>query len=510
MKILLAGPGTGKTTKIKEIVRQHGDGSKVLVLSFTNATVNDLQDSLSEFKISEENCMTLHKFALKFSHSSERHILLPAEIAIIMQISKQTKIDFNRLTDHLSCNTFDQMIKDFVEYINSNPLYVSTKLSGFDMLIIDEYQDFNPNEQSLIDKLVNHFQETYILGDDDQCIYDFKDASSEKIISFYSDNNNEIVPHEHICYRCPDKVVKHSTTLILENKNRVAKTWQPSGKDGDIEFQQFRDMSDIAQTIIQKIRTIPSDESILILSPVRFVAEPIIDLFEVNNIKFSNYFSDTIPFELVYKAWLLRSFFGKYKYLNLVLTGYKLLKSRANYYSIIKDHFNKGANNDDFYRILERKLPNVLKSPASLEEMLDKQEFSELKELFLCADGEDGEEKIENMLREIKSIDSSNIKIMSIHKSKGLGADHVFIIGITEGIMPNSSKGNYSIEAQRRLLYVGITRTKKHCYLYGNIQFDGRDVNTVNKSDFKYDYRSKKYNGKTSRFITELRLLDSI
>ena len=95
---------------------------------------------------------------------------------------------------------------------------------------------------------------------------------------------------------------------------------------------------------------------------------------------------------------------------------------------------------------------------------------------------------------------------MSIHKSKGLGADYVFIVGLNEGIIPNKKQGNDTIESQRRLFYVGITRTKKQLYLYSNIQIEGKYANKVNKSDFKYDFKSKKCIGRASSFISELKL----
>ena len=126
--------------------------------------------------------------------------------------------------------------------------------------------------------------------------------------------------------------------------------------------------------------------------------------------------------------------------------------------------------------------------------------------MFNKSDGRSDEEKLENMLKKIEEMEEKNIKIMSIHKSKGLGADFVFMIGLNEGIMPNKKKGNDSIESQRRLFYVGITRTKEQLFLYSNVQIKGEHAHKVNKDDFKYDYKSKVWNGKASSFISELKL----
>jgi superfamily I DNA/RNA helicase len=59
MKVLLAGPGTGKTTNIQKIIAEKPDPSRILVISFTNATVEDLKKSLVPAGVNVECCKTL-------------------------------------------------------------------------------------------------------------------------------------------------------------------------------------------------------------------------------------------------------------------------------------------------------------------------------------------------------------------------------------------------------------------------------------------------------------------
>ena len=506
MKILLAGPGTGKTTNIKNIIYTHGNGSKFLVLSFTNATVKDLQTSLAEQNVPENNCMTLHKFAVKYNHDQNRHILLPKEIDELKKIAKGTKIDFERLCDFLQCTTFDQMIKRFVVFAKTNPAYLKQKLENYDSLIVDEYQDFNPSEQELIDILIEEIQNAYILGDDDQCIYDFKDASSEKIISFHNNTSNEIISHEHKCYRCPDKVVEHATHLIQNNKKRVDKKWDKTGKSGELEYYQLNSFDEVANNIVSKLTSI-SEGDILILSSIRFATEPLIKKLEENDIEFTNFFISKISDALVMSSWEAKSIFGKYPYLNLVLLGYSKLTNRRKFYDLIKQHFDSGANFNELFILLANKLPNeMINNELSLDDFLSQEKYSEISLLFNKSEGKSDEEKLEKMFKEIEETEEKNIKIMSIHKSKGLGADYVFMIGLNEGILPNKGRGNDSMESQRRLFYVGMTRAKKQLYLYSNIKIEGKHVNKVNKDDFNYDYKNKVWNGKSSSFISELKL----
>jgi len=506
MEILLAGPGTGKTTNIKNIISQHGNGKKFLVLSFTNATVKDLQSNLSGLDVSENNCMTLHKFAVKYNHEHNKHVLHPKEENELRNIEKGTGIEFDRLCDFLQCTTFDQMIERFVIFAKTNPLYLKQKLENFDSLIVDEYQDFNPYEQKLIDILINEIQKTYILGDDDQCIYDFKDASSDKIISFYTNKANSIIQHEHKCYRCPDEVVEHATHLIMNNKKRIAKKWDKGNNPGAIEYNQLLSFDEVASSIADKLSYI-RDESILILSPVGFAVEAIAEKLKEKNIEFTNFFLSKIPEELVTKTWEVKSIFGNYKYLNLVLFGYSRLANRKKFYELVKKHYDTSKNYDELFELLINKLPNeIAHNELSLDEFLLLEEYHEIKLLFDKSEGLSADEKLENMLKQIEQDETKNIKIMSIHKSKGLGADYVFIVGLNEGILPNQKEGNDSLEAQRRVFYVGITRTKKQLFLYSNVQFKASHIHKVDKEAFKYNRKKKVYNGRASRFIYELNL----
>jgi DNA helicase-2/ATP-dependent DNA helicase PcrA len=506
MKILLAGPGTGKTSNIKNIIAKHGNGSKFLILSFTNATVKDLRVSLTELGISENNCMTLHKFAVKFNHDSSRHVLQNIEIDQLETISKGLGIEFNDLCNFLSSTTFDQMIERFVSYAKSNHLYLKDKLSQYDSLIIDEYQDFNPNEQALIDILISQINTSYILGDDDQCIYNFKDASSDKIISFYQDAKNEKLDHQHICYRCPDKVVEHATNLIKNNKKRIDKKWLKNGNQGDIKYSQLRTFNDVADAIYNEIIKV-RDEKILILTPVGFAIKPLIDKLTDKNVEFTNHFLKKTPDEIIIKSWKIKCIFGKFKYLNLVLLSYILLNNRKKFYATLKNHFDNGENYTDLFKLIENKMPPELKNnQKDLINFLSEESYKDILSLYEEAKGFTENEKLENIFKEINFEDVKNIEVMSIHKSKGLGANFVFIVGLIEGIIPNQKKGNDSIESQRRLLYVGMTRAKKQLFLFSNLNVEGKNVHTVNKDDFKYDFSSKMYIGKASTFLTELKL----
>ncbi len=510
MKILLAGPGTGKTTKIGEIIDGFGDGQSCIVLSFTNATIKDLLKDLASKGVSQDNCMTLHKFAVKYNHDFSRHVLERPEEEILMKISKATGITFPELCDPLRATTFEQMIERFVTFAQSNETYLQEILKPFNYLIVDEYQDFNPGEQALVDVLLPYFNEAIILGDDDQCIYGFKDASSEKIIELFEDDTHEKIQHEHKCYRCPDKVVEYASNLIKNNTQRVDKDWLKNGNEGEVLYTQVEDISSAAEHVVRNIQEIQaqdSNASIFVLSPIGFISEPVKQALSNAEIEFENSDAPKVTKELIEKSWEVKALFGEHTYLNLLFLAYRNLTARKPLYELVTSHLRSGLNSDELLKLVAKKLPPEMSGLSSLEEMLALENYADIKELYENAEGKTDAEKLENLfIKKEESQEEKKVKCMSIHKSKGLGAEYVFILGLTEGILPNQKQGSDSIEAQRRLLFVGMTRAKKWLSLVAILRMPGSLAHRLNMEDFKFDYKKRLYTGRASRFIEELNL----
>ena len=99
MKVLLAGPGTGKTCKVKDLIKEnYTDSKKILVLSFTNATVNDLKSSFKDWD--NVSCYTLHSYALLINHLKDFHVLESMiEVPILEKMSADIEIDFDTVSE---------------------------------------------------------------------------------------------------------------------------------------------------------------------------------------------------------------------------------------------------------------------------------------------------------------------------------------------------------------------------------------------------------------------------
>ncbi len=346
MKLLLAGPGTGKTTKIKTLIReQYADAKSILVLSFTNATVNDLTGSFSGFL--NVRCYTLHSYALIINHLNNVHILDDVfETPILERFSKKYDFDFDKLCYFFGCITFDAMIKDCMDFLKANPVYGKEKIGALDLLIVDEFQDFNLTERELIYELSKYAKETIVLGDDDQSIYEFKDADPVGIIELFNNTEVEKIPHENICFRCPDIIVDYSKKLIGKNKNRIDKPWEKAGKSGNVFFQQILTQEQTCLFILDEIKNIKRKEpgsSILILSPVRYYVQDLVKKLDEEKIGYVDFWTSKIGLEDIEKIWWLRAMFSDKKLLNMTFIANNLFSDhyKAKYNKIIRDALQK-------------------------------------------------------------------------------------------------------------------------------------------------------------------------
>ncbi|MHB1196339.1 MAG: UvrD-helicase domain-containing protein [Lutibacter sp.] len=515
MKILVAGPGTGKTTKIKKLIdSDFSKAKKILVLSFTNATVNDLTNSFEKYPNVQVN--TLHSYALKINHLPELHILEKFEIFALRRISKKLKIDFDTICKITGCITFDNMVAGCTIFIESNPAYAIDKIGNLDLLIIDEYQDFNTIERQLLDKIISQANETIILGDDDQSIYGFKDADPDGIIEVYNNSLVEKLAHENICYRCPDEVVIGCNNLISRNKNRILKEWHTNGNGGSLIIEQYSLLSEVDIRIMHLILEIKEknpESSILILSPVGFAVETTKIVFDEVGIEYLDFWNPPIDIELLKSIWWFRVLLGYKPMLNLIfLCDLYSITHRVAILKSIEKFIKEGESEQNCIQLI---IDSGILEPSYCKEILVDNDldsiikkFPEFRDLANSIDNVNLKESLKSMVRKLKpelSFSNDLVNLMSIHKSKGLQADYVIITGLVEGILPNAANGVDTIESQRRILFVGLSRALKNAYIISSVNWSPKHVNRVDKSKFKYDFRKKMYSGRMSTFVEELK-----
>lgn len=518
MKILLAGPGTGKTTKIKKLIAaDYPEAEKIKVISFANATVKDLTESFGDNP--KVSCSTLHSFALKLNHLPDLHIIdNKNERKILMSLADKLEVDFSTLCEQLKCITFDGMIASCVAFIKANPAYAEEKIGKLDLLLVDEFQDFNPDEQELVMLTSNLATETIILGDDDQSIYGFKDADPDGIIALYNNETVEKIPHENVCYRCPDTVVDYCTELLKRNKKRIEKEWKKSNKNGTIQFKQLLTQpqsDDYILSNILEIKEKDKEASILVLSPLGVAVETLKATMTQKGIEFIDCWNDDWDSEILCKIWWMNSIYGKNQLPFLIfLCKHYGHFGKKKIIDLLKTSVQQGFTEANLIKqILELKyLPEpfstFVSAPPTVQDFFQSQpDFDFLQEHVSTEDITGSVERLTSKVRVKKEFVKGQVNFMSIHKSKGLQSEHVIINGLVAGIIPNETRGLDTIEAQRRLLFVGMTRAINQLFMVSTLEWSGRDLksNNADMEQFKFAFWKKKYQGKTSKFVEEIK-----
>jgi len=230
-KVVVAGPGTGKTFLFKKVLNGK---KKTLTLSFVNSLVGDL--ALELYGLSEVR--TLHSFG-----RSELSKLLKKDVDIYSKLSAIIRedfqiliggdIDFDKLfherddanenlkfyearRQYYKCYGFTDVIHAAVKAFESD----KSQVPSYEQILIDEFQDFNKLEVSLIDILAEK-SPILLAGDDDQALYEFlKNASAHHIRLRYGDEMSHYAAFNlPFCARCPQVVVEATNDLIQSAKD---------------------------------------------------------------------------------------------------------------------------------------------------------------------------------------------------------------------------------------------------------------------------------------------------
>lgn len=223
-KLIIAGPGTGKSFLFQQICKQYSEDkdARILALSFINELVDDLTRDLSGLA----EVKTLHSFALSKIPGDRKVFLgLGDVIERDFYLTTGEEVDFNSVFCRLleaedalgfysarrryynffspHCSVYT-LIKIFEQDGNRIPMY--------SLVLVDEYQDFNRLESRLLDLLASQ-SPTLLVGDDDQSLYSFKFAEPAEIRSKHS--SGEYATFElPYCSRCTEVVIKAYANLI--------------------------------------------------------------------------------------------------------------------------------------------------------------------------------------------------------------------------------------------------------------------------------------------------------
>ncbi len=455
------------------------------------------------------------------------------------------KIYQKKLIDLNTCD-FSDLILHCVKIFEKNNDIVEMYSKNFKFILVDEYQDTNSIQSKWLNYLAKFNKNICCVGDDDQSIYSWRGAEIKNFLEFDKIYKDTKIIRLEKNYRSTQNILSVASKLISHNENRVGKNLYTSGEEGElVSLNCFRNGKDEAIGVgdqIEDLKNRISYNNIAILVRAIFQTRE----FEERFLKVG------IPYRIIggTKFYERAEIKDCVAYLRIIYqkkddlsferilnvpkrsigdTTLKLINETAKKNSFSLEEASK------FLIEMNKIKPKTKIGLTSLLNLLEKwrvdlniKKINHIKLLQLVLDesgysqmlknkkdleNENRLENIKELLNAMKEFDNlesfldhvslatsldqnwenEKVNLMTIHASKGLEFDAVFLPGWEEGLFPHQKsieeKGEKGLEEERRLAYVGITRSKK----IANISFS---MNRFYQGDW--------IDSMSSRFIDEL------
>ena len=585
--LVIAGAGSGKTKvlthKIAYLIEKEGIKPwNILAITFTNKAANEMKDRVENLigDIAKDMWIgTFHSICVKILRRYIDRIGFTSSFIIfdssdqrtlVKQCLKQLNIDdkmFNdrsvlseisnaknemlqpeqyklRTNNELRKETiakvyemyqrklkennaidFDDIINYTIKILSENPDILEYYSDKFNYILVDEYQDTNKAQFTLISILAARHGNITVVGDNDQGIYSFRGADISNILNFEKDFPGTKIIKLEQNYRCTQNILDAANSVIRNNETKYEKKlWTQNGKGTKISVYRGTDEYDEANFIVENINRLRREEYMIynnfaILYRMNSQSRSIEDILRRENVPYKiigglkfyerKEIKDTIAYlrliqntsdnlSLVRIINEPKRGIGKTSIDNIEQIA---IQTENSMYDVIKraDEFGLNRvflNSREFISQIEemRSKKDEMKISELIKETLNKTGYTKALENEDTAEAETRLENIEefltvaiefeeqfadNSLEEfLESITLSSdiddadtqedsVTLMTLHSAKGLEFPVVFLVGMEEGIFPGyKSIGEpKELEEERRLCYVGITRAKQNLFI---------------------------------------------
>ena len=522
-KLVIAGPGTGKTTTVchflAKIISNGAPPDQILAVTFTVKAAREMKSRVYKLSGQDPHVDTIHAFALQvlrkypppgftedftvLSQDDEfkllKHAIVrcklsthPQEIREKMSIARNTRnravLDASLSGFYDSYMTelkrrnamdFDAMLTWCLWTFENNPLALKDFSDKYKFLLVDEFQDTSKLQYDILRLLAQTWGNILCVGDYDQSIYSFRGADVSIILNMENDFPNLQTFYLEQNYRCTKTIVSAANALISKNVRRKPKPHWTENDQGE--------------QILQKVFSTAAEEA-------NFVAETIADLHARG--------ADLGDFAVLYRVHTQGLEITK----SLVDKGlsYKIIGDK-DYFDLqeIKNllyFFKLAANPNDqdlmaqglrfLGRIGAQKPKQVMEQ--LLAELVVQGDPVEMLQIIMEGTGyikflekntsQSGILALDNV-KEMESVlagfrdkglaeflaftdrahgvaEQDAINLLSIHASKGLEFPTVFVIGLNEGTLPHfKAQDPDEVEEERRMLYVAISRASQQLFI---------------------------------------------
>lgn len=403
---------------------------------------------------------------------------------------------------------FDDLIMAVVKLFEKFPEILEKYQEQYKYILVDEYQDTNPAQYRLMKLLALKYKNICVVGDDAQSIYSFRNADFRNILNFEKDYPQAKVVTLDQNYRSTQNILDAASKLISKNVYQKPKNlWTDNPAGPLISIVGTWDEKGEAEFIVKKIKEFTSQNyklhDIAVFYRTNAQSRTLEEAFIRHN----------IPYKLIgaikfYQRKEVKDIVSYLKYVSsedrislkriINVPGRGIGKITID--KIGKQGIEKIAKEkpevDMFHNLIQKIKEATLKNPLSklLKFILketdyqnylkknygdeDEARWQNIEELInVSADYDkltppDGLKEFLEKTALLSEADEVNEKkevvhLMTLHTAKGLEFPIIFIIGCEEGILPHgrSLLNPLDIEEERRLFYVGITRSKAHLHL---------------------------------------------
>lgn len=523
-KLIVAGPGTGKTYTFGKILKLKAEGRN-LAMTFIRRLVTDMEKDLAEYaetKTFHAYCkMVLHqqngrvdlkpfltKIVEKDACLLDQEDLNDFEKKIKMLDEDSLELDFYlKRGDYYSVVGFDDSVYRLYKLLLTNPDIIPF----YDQIVIDEFQDFNPLEVAFISELEKKGP-ILIVGDDDQAIYEGRCSSPEHLRKKFQSGKYALFELP-FCGRCPKAIVDSVNEIIKKAislghlKARVPKRYEcyledkeaDSARYPNITIVQFKLGSVIPKYIHGEISKIdPAD-----------IAESHKDGKEYPTVLIvgSREYLKNIEKDLRPKYPQLSYSYSSDSEYGLV-DGYVLLLQEVESnlgWRILMEYFCQPNEQKEILSQTRKSVPmnklldsNFVEIHLAIVEIIKKinsgekttqKERNLLKKIL--DDRYDEVVKFFESKKELEKVvvdkTKPSILLTSFQGCKGLSAGHVFIVGANNESIPKDSHNIEDVEISKFI--VALTRTRKKCHIVSNKwlftpKIDGKWLQPFEKSEF--------------------------
>ena len=431
-------------------------------------------------------------------------------------------------------------------------------------VLIDEYQDTNEAQYVFSKLLCQKYRNIFVVGDNDQAIYAFRGANYKNILNFEKDYPDCKTIMLEKNYRSTQTILNAANSVIKHNKLRKDKKLWSSNDIGEkvkyIKTDDEKAEGNFVTTEIKKLKEKGVEyDDIAILYRTNAQSRAIEEEMLKANIPYrivgSFYFYNRKEIKdlLCYLRLinnpnddisLMRVINIPKRGIGNVTIGKLVEKAKKNDTSLFEaidsgkelqfkniiNNIIEESKNLSLTEMVETILDKTgireeLKKDKTLESEIRLENLEEFKSITMNYENEFGEISLDDFLNEISLVadvsehtDGTNkVSLMTVHSVKGLEFDYVFIIGMEEGIFPHFNSimegTNDSIEEERRLCYVAITRAKKDLWiintkkrtLYGQTQVNppSRFIDEIDSKYLEVEKKTTSLINKIGKFSKE-------